>query len=719
MMPAPSLSATGLLPHWLSLPTPPLPVAARSLHCPVVTLPLTACRCPLHHSCDWRGSATLAGTTLPLCVRHAFSLIISDSSNQANGQSKHDRTLGVGQPPFYTNSIYSLIHLIVKDPIKWPDGISANFRSFLKGLLNKIPSKRLTWPDLAVHDFVKDYKLAPSAPVKTIRSAPPKSRPSATADKQPDSNKRPKPGAALSKATKPTTAAEAADTKASPAKPPANQIKQAAAEQSPNHSRPSAAKIDSITKLDGTQQTKPVDRPTSAETAANILARTTARSSSSGAGIASTLWEQYLQRLNRGGGFQDLVGDADFWAHVGAALASLSSHETRDAQDGKLCLRLLNRLWEESSSTQVIPTAEGSSVLNSVVNILASEHRAQSSADVTEFYLLCLPLIVKTLPHAAVWPSECEVAIHSFITEWRRLLHYGADPSFRVHVYVIQSMTEILKVMGNQPIVWKSSYERLLELGVLIDCCKCLSRSFLASDAASDGMAANELAPHTLELLAELVCPSMLHVAPFPFQLTSVDGRSNKFPSRPEFVDLKIERDVANALQQHGVLDVLFGALKTTDPDSLSMRAHVLKVLLPTCRASHSLAEAIGSRMVHVSSLVGLLKIETDTCNLATLLLLWAALLHHVPSLISRLPSSGSGEHHELDVIMRHFQTHSDLVVVSAAATALGQTITVDLRSGTPKSTGDAIMPEVVKAISNESQLSTFRKVVQPISLAT
>ena len=40
--------------------------------------------------------------------------------------------LVVGQPPFYTNSIYSLIHHIVKDPVKFPDNISPTFKSFLK-----------------------------------------------------------------------------------------------------------------------------------------------------------------------------------------------------------------------------------------------------------------------------------------------------------------------------------------------------------------------------------------------------------------------------------------------------------------------------------------------------------------------------------------------------------------------------------------------------------
>jgi len=64
--------------------------------------------------------------------------------------------LFVGQPPFYTNSIYSLIQLIIKEPVKFPDNMSVDFKSFLKGLLNKIPAERLTWPDLLNHPFIKE-----------------------------------------------------------------------------------------------------------------------------------------------------------------------------------------------------------------------------------------------------------------------------------------------------------------------------------------------------------------------------------------------------------------------------------------------------------------------------------------------------------------------------------------------------------------------------------
>ena len=61
-----------------------------------------------------------------------------------------------GQPPFYTNSIFQLVSLIIKDDIKWPKSMSDNFRSFLKGLLTKDPKKRLTWPFLLKHPFVKN-----------------------------------------------------------------------------------------------------------------------------------------------------------------------------------------------------------------------------------------------------------------------------------------------------------------------------------------------------------------------------------------------------------------------------------------------------------------------------------------------------------------------------------------------------------------------------------
>ncbi|KAK6128127.1 hypothetical protein DH2020_038130 [Rehmannia glutinosa] len=91
--------------------------------------------------------------------------------------------LFVGQPPFYTNSVYALIRHIIKDPVKYPNNMSSKFKSFLQGLLNKVifaeidicklsfvlhesnqyliswekvPQHRLTWPALLEHPFVRE-----------------------------------------------------------------------------------------------------------------------------------------------------------------------------------------------------------------------------------------------------------------------------------------------------------------------------------------------------------------------------------------------------------------------------------------------------------------------------------------------------------------------------------------------------------------------------------
>ena len=64
--------------------------------------------------------------------------------------------LFAGKPPFFTNSIYSLINLIIKDAVQYPPEMSADFKSFLQGLLQKDPRRRLTWPDLKRHPFVAE-----------------------------------------------------------------------------------------------------------------------------------------------------------------------------------------------------------------------------------------------------------------------------------------------------------------------------------------------------------------------------------------------------------------------------------------------------------------------------------------------------------------------------------------------------------------------------------
>ena len=64
--------------------------------------------------------------------------------------------LFTGTPPFYTNSIFQLVSLIIKDPVKWPKNMSPVFKDFLQGLLTKNPRNRLQWPALLSHQFIGD-----------------------------------------------------------------------------------------------------------------------------------------------------------------------------------------------------------------------------------------------------------------------------------------------------------------------------------------------------------------------------------------------------------------------------------------------------------------------------------------------------------------------------------------------------------------------------------
>lgn len=68
----------------------------------------------------------------------------------------------MGTPPFSTNSILHLIRLITYEQIQWPTFHSENCISFLKGLLQKNPSKRITWDEILNHPFVKDHIILPN-----------------------------------------------------------------------------------------------------------------------------------------------------------------------------------------------------------------------------------------------------------------------------------------------------------------------------------------------------------------------------------------------------------------------------------------------------------------------------------------------------------------------------------------------------------------------------
>ena len=64
-----------------------------------------------------------------------------------------------GKPPFYTNSIYTLIQMIIKDPITWADPISDEFKDFLSQMLQKNPAKRPSYKELLSHPFISNVNL--------------------------------------------------------------------------------------------------------------------------------------------------------------------------------------------------------------------------------------------------------------------------------------------------------------------------------------------------------------------------------------------------------------------------------------------------------------------------------------------------------------------------------------------------------------------------------
>lgn len=48
-----------------------------------------------------------------------------------------------------------LVQMMKEQPIVWPNTVSPICQNFLEQLLKKDPLKRLTWPDLLDHEFIR------------------------------------------------------------------------------------------------------------------------------------------------------------------------------------------------------------------------------------------------------------------------------------------------------------------------------------------------------------------------------------------------------------------------------------------------------------------------------------------------------------------------------------------------------------------------------------
>lgn len=65
-----------------------------------------------------------------------------------------------GRPPYFTDSIYKLIKMIINEPIVWPGPISDNFKDFILRALVKDPDSRWSCDRLINHPWIADIDLS-------------------------------------------------------------------------------------------------------------------------------------------------------------------------------------------------------------------------------------------------------------------------------------------------------------------------------------------------------------------------------------------------------------------------------------------------------------------------------------------------------------------------------------------------------------------------------
>jgi fused-like protein len=118
--------------------------------------------------CDFGFARALSQTTLVLTSVKGTPLYMSPElvQEQPYDEKVDVWALGVilyelfhGKPPFFTNSIYKLIQMIVNKSIVWPPEMSSTFKSFLMEMLQKDPKQRATCESLLKHPFISDVPL--------------------------------------------------------------------------------------------------------------------------------------------------------------------------------------------------------------------------------------------------------------------------------------------------------------------------------------------------------------------------------------------------------------------------------------------------------------------------------------------------------------------------------------------------------------------------------
>ena len=119
--------------------------------------------------CDFGFARALSNTTLVLNSIKGTPLYMAPElvQEQQYNEKVDIWSLGVilyelyyGKTPFFTNSIYKLIQMIVNDQITWPGPISADFKDFLCKMLQKNPEVRESCEELMKEKFIRDVDLS-------------------------------------------------------------------------------------------------------------------------------------------------------------------------------------------------------------------------------------------------------------------------------------------------------------------------------------------------------------------------------------------------------------------------------------------------------------------------------------------------------------------------------------------------------------------------------